>query len=161
MAWTTIIADASYCPDTHVGGYAFWIASDRGKRGGDGMFKSRPVNNIAAEMMAILNGLHDAVKWGLVQDGDGVLLQTDCQPAIDAFNQFRKNQTDQEETLAKWYLDFCVTRRLNVELRHVKGHTNRKEARFASNNSCDRKARANMRKARGMHHLSKIKESLQ
>lgn len=158
--WITIIADASFCPDTKVGGYAFWIASQRGKEGGDGTFAGNVVNHIAAEMQALLNGLHAAVKRGLVRGGDCVLLQTDCQAAIDAFEGKRLNITQEEQGLVSWLERFKEVNDLHIRTKHVKGHTRREDSRYVVNNICDRKARANMRLARGQHYIQEIKESL-
>lgn len=158
--WVTIIADASYCPETDKAGYGFWIASQRGKQGGDGILESEVGNNIVAEMMALLNALHVAVKRGLVVKKDCVLLQTDCQPAIDAFNGRRNNITQQEKDLVSWYTDFVGRHELHMRIKHVKGHTNSDDARFVVNNICDRKARRNMRKARDKHRMAKIREFL-
>ena len=154
--WVTIIADASYCPETGKAGYGFWIACQRGKLGGDGVFHSNVENNIAAEMMAINNALHVGCKRGLVREGDCVLLQTDCQPAIDAFNFRRVNITQQEQSLSEWFKCFCIAKGLKVRLKHVKGHSTSNDARFVVNNICDRKARENMRKARDSYRLRKI-----
>lgn len=158
--WVTIIADASYCPETDKAGYGFWIASQRGKAGGDGVLESHVGNNIVAEMMALLNALHVAVRRGLVIPKDSVLLQTDCQPAIDAFNGRRSNITEQEKELVSWYKEFVSSNELHMRLKHVKGHTKSDDARFVVNNICDRKARRNMRKARDKHRMAKIREFL-
>lgn len=157
---TTIIADASFCPNTKVGGYGFWIANERGRKGGDGVFKEPVENNIAAEMMALLNGLAHAIHIGLIHKGEAVLIQTDCTPAIDAFKGLRKSVTQQENGLIEWFNGFVRDHNLNIEFRHVKGHSNDKANRYVANNICDRKARANMRMARGKLHLNQIKESL-
>lgn len=158
--WVTIIADASYCPETGKAGYGFWIASQRGKHGGDGILESHVGNNIAAEMMALLNALHVAVRRGLVQQKDSVLLQTDCQPAIDAFKARRVNITAQETELVSWYKEFIASNELHMRLKHVKGHTKNEDARFVVNNICDRKARRNMRLARDKYSMAKIREFL-
>lgn len=158
--WVTIIADASYCPETNKAGYGFWIASQRGKHGGDGILESDIENNIVAEMMALLNALHVAVRCGLVQQKDSVLLQTDCQPAIDAFKGRRVNITAQETELISWYNEFILANKLHMRLKHVKGHTKNEDARFVVNNICDRKARRNMRRARDKYRMARIRESL-
>lgn len=158
--WVTIIADASYCPETGKAGYGFWIACERGKLGGDGVIAVDVENNIAAEMMALLNALHVARRRNLVQQKDSVLLQTDCQPAIDAFRGQRLNITEQEKDLVLWFERFCKEHDLHIRMKHVKGHTTRDDARFVVNNICDRKARQNMRKARDRFRLQKIREFL-
>src|SRR3954466_14648311 len=93
----TIITDASYCPNTKVAGYGFWIASNRGKFGGGGqMITTEIVNATAAEMMAVANALHHAAMQEAVQQGDHILFQTDCMGAVDAFNRTRILINEQE-----------------------------------------------------------------
>jgi ribonuclease HI len=158
--WVTIIADASYCPDTGKAGYGFWIASQRGKMGGDGVLKGKIENNIAAEMMALLNAVDAARKSNLVHKNDSVLMQTDCQPAIDAFKGLRQSITSQEKRLVRWYKDFCNEHNLHIRFKHVKGHTDNEDARYVVNNICDRKARKNMRQARDEYKDQQIREFL-
>jgi ribonuclease HI len=149
--WITIIADASYCPNTGATGYAFWIASQRGKRGGAGIPACAVVNNNAAEIIALLAALNDACKVGLVREGDFVLLQTDCQAAIKALKGVRLHITKQETSLVSWFNNFVSEHKLHIQIRHVQGHTGRKDSRFVANNICDEKARRNMRLARERH----------
>lgn len=153
MLWATIVADASFCPDTRVGGYGFWVATSRGKLGDDGVLKA-PINNISAEMMALLNAVHFAMQKGLVRQGEGILLQTDCQAAIDAFTNKRTNITDQELELVAWFTAFILDNNLRIRFKHVKGHTNKVQARFRSNNACDRRAKRQMRKARDLYKMT-------
>lgn len=153
----TIIADASYCPETRAAGYAFWIASGRGKRGGHGAIKDRVVNNIAAEMMALLNGLHQACVFGLVQPQDEVLLQTDCLAAIAAFENNRKSITKEELELVQYFLKLKSRASVSVVFRHVKGHTRGGEPRLWVSNKCDELAGAGMRQAR---HLFRQQRNL-
>ncbi len=144
----TIIADASFCPDTKVAGYAYWIICKRGKKGGDGTFKGPVESNIIAEMMALLNALQGGLTSKVVRHNDQVLLQTDCQPAIDTFKKRRRRPSTKEKELIHW-LDECLrTNNIAVRFRHVKGHSGRDEGRYVANAICDRKARRNMRKAR-------------
>lgn len=144
----TIIADASWCPDTKAAGYAFWIASDRGKQGGSGAFKERVVTSCVAEMMALVNGLHTACKQGLVQNADSVLMQTDCLGAIQAFQGQRGYMSPVEQSVVKYYEELLTASSVHVSFRHVKGHTTRKEPRYYINSKCDEFAKKAMRKAR-------------
>ena len=147
--WVTIIADASFCPETGKAGYGFWIASSRGKLAGDGaMLVPKVKNNIAAEMMALLNAMQAGIKKEIILIGDNLLLQTDCQPAIDAFLRLRNNISKQELELVDWYDTFCSNHNLTIKFKHVKGHSNDPASRYVVNNICDRKAKRNMRRAR-------------
>lgn len=144
----TIIADASYCPDYKVGGYGYWIACERGKHGGSGIFRGEITTNITAEMMALCNALHEALSRGLVLPYDKVLMQTDCIPAIDAFIGSRYNLNEQEVKAAAVLHDLEDRNFLLIDFRHVKGHTLRDGARYVTNRRCDQKAKDAMRKAR-------------
>jgi ribonuclease HI len=143
----TIIADASHCPETKACGWAYWIASQRGKRGGDGYEATPIVNSIAAEMLALLHGVLQGCGAGLVHPKDTLLLQTDCQAAIDAFEGKRKRITKEELKIVIDYLKLVKSLQLIVEFRHVPGHTQGETARTWTNNKCDALAGIAMRKA--------------
>lgn len=144
----TIIADASYCPNTKAGGWGIWVASERGKHGDGGAFEKQVDGSCAAEMMAVVNGLHRATKYNLAQKGDHILLQTDCQSAIDAFSG-KRNIYNKDEAKAKKML-YAIKLKIGLTLsfRHVKGHSKSKEARYVTNNLCDERAKKGMRLAR-------------
>jgi ribonuclease HI len=145
----TLIADASFCPNTGAGGYGWWAASERGKRGGGGQMRDRVCNSSAAEMIAVVNGLYMAIQCKIVQEGDHILLQTDCMSALDVFLRKRSKKLNKSETAAftKLY-ELKKQHRLTYSFRHVKGHSNVKEARYITNNLCDERARKGMRLAR-------------
>ncbi len=144
----TIIADASHCGQTGAGGYGYWIASERGKQGGGGQIKDPVDGSGAAEMIALINALHIALKTGLVVQGDHVLLQTDCQSAIGAFQGQRFTLTKDEKRAKSTFFDLKRVHGFTFSFRHVKGHTSRPEARYVTNNLCDARAKAGMRLAR-------------
>ena len=85
----TIITDASCSSSERIGGYGFWIASARGKLGGGGPFREHVENPGVAEMKAVSYALYEALKAGLLQAGDRVLVRTDCLSAIAAFEGSR------------------------------------------------------------------------
>lgn len=143
----TIIADASHCGETKVAGYGFWIASDRGKRNGGGAFKKGVSGALAAEMMALVNGVHQAKADGLLCHGDYLLLQTDSQGAICTFKGERQSPLKKDEWAAKNKME-QLTQGITVRFKHVKGHSRFKDNRHASNRHCDRIAGIEMRKAR-------------
>ncbi len=153
----TIIADASFCPDTNAAGYGYWIASERGKQGGGGELKGRVAGNIAAEMYAVVNALYIALnRLQLVQTGDEVLIQTDCMAAIDAFEGRRRQVPNQEWEAVKQMRRLCSEFGLRIVFRHVKGHTKNKEARYVTNKLCDRRAKEAMRRARARFQLENL-----
>ena len=144
----TIIADASHCTHTGAAGYGFWIASERGKRPGGGQVRDRVDSSSAAEMIAIVNAAHQAIKDQLVQGGDHVLFQTDCESAILAFQGDRAGLTADERKAKKAFFELKREHGFTFSFRHVKGHTTRPEARFVTNNLCDARAKQGMRLAR-------------
>lgn len=149
----TIIADASFCHETKAAGYSFWIASDRGKRGGQGHAPDRVVNSIAAEMMALVQGVVHACMFGLLHPGDQLLLQTDCQAAIDAFTNRRNKITPEELLIVRQVNKLIKELAVSVSYKHVKGHTRGADARTWTNNNCDRRAGEELEKARQMMRM--------
>ena len=144
----TIICDASYCPDTKVGGYGFWIASERGKRGGKGLIKVQMESSLIAEMVAVCSSLHRAWQLSLIKPLDEVLLQTDCQSAIDIFEGKRGERQGQQLIYVNHFKDCLEEFGISVRFRHVKGHTNLTGARYYINRRCDKDAYEQMRIAR-------------
>ena len=153
----TIISDGSFCPFTNSGGYGFWIASKRGKLQGSGAFKEQSSSSLVVEMRAIMNGLHRALKDGLVLKGDKVLLQTDCTAAIDTFLGKRKYPHAQEQQAVEYFHMMVNRFKLTYEFRHVKGHTTPTDPRFSANRLCDKLAKKAMRKARSKVNEFRIK----
>lgn len=146
----TILADASYCPETGAAGYGFWIVCERGKHGGgDEMREVAPDNNVA-EMQAVANAMLIAKQKGLLHALDTVLIQTDCMGAIDAFEGRRKYKSlsYREKAVVRWVNNFREELSLQVIYRHVKGHTGKKESRFVANKMCDLRAKRFMRQMR-------------
>lgn len=146
----TIIADASFCPQSKVSGYGYWILCDRGSLGGGGPLAKglSVVNSTVSEMMAIVNALHIAIKSNLVNPCDTVLLQSDCMSALDALSFKRTNITPVEQAIVAKLNEYMLQHCLNLQFRHVKGHTNRTGARYVTNGRCDERAKIEMRKLR-------------
>lgn len=156
----TIIADASFCPEEHVGGYGYWIASHRGKLGGGGKIANggHVVTSTSAEMMAIANAMWHAVDNNLVQRADSVLIQTDCMAAIQAFQMTRLHLVDQERAVVKYVQGLQQHLGLEIRYRHVKGHTSIDDARSITNRMCDKRAKEAMRIARTQSKAQKLKQ---
>lgn len=142
----TIMSDASRDPKTGVSGYGYWIASDRGKKGGGGVFKSTSIDSInLAELKASVNAVHIAVADGLLRRGDRLIIQLDSTHALNAL-KWRKGYCDDSKRAISIFKSLTVG--MKVICRHVKAHTNRKGARYKSNGHCDRIAKRYMREAR-------------
>jgi ribonuclease HI len=157
----TIIADASWCPITRVGGYGCWInAGSRGSKSHQAMLNGFSGCAGTAEMKAIANALHHSMASGLVLSGDHVLIQSDCVGAIEAFNGRRSTIKVEEKEVAEWFRKFTVKHGIGISFKHVKGHTNKSEARFVSNQICDRRAKEEMRRARNLFKLDEIRQKI-
>lgn len=123
---STVLTDASFCHDTGASGWAAWVRIDEKtlvKK--SGIFKESPSNCIEAELWAAYNGIHIAQQNGAKK----ILLQTDCKTNIKKLLRDKKFKGI-------------------LTCRHIKAHTNRKEARFYCNDWCDRQAKQHMRKQR-------------
>jgi ribonuclease HI len=145
----TLMTDASWCPHTKVGGFGWWCVSDRGGVPGGGLFTRNPDNATVAEMMAVVRSLHECIKGGHIKPQDEVLIQLDCMAAIEKFwgKQLVSPGSEQEVVGLFWRL-VRETPLLDVQVRHVKGHSRSLESRYRSNDKCDRRAKEFMRKER-------------
>lgn len=129
---TTVICDASWCPETGAGGWAAWATttSSTGKVARQylhGSFRDNPNGSLQAEVWAMKNGIHIAKKLMKQHRSGGVLLaQSDC---VGAIKEVSEGIDD-------------------IVFRHVKGHTDNAGARFWVNRWCDRMARKSMRALR-------------
>lgn len=99
-------------------------------------------------MMAVVNGLYTACKDGYVEEGDAVLLQTDCMRAIDMFNRRPIGMSEHEKPVVEYFEKLVKEVKITVLFRHVKGHTDGKQPRLYINNKCDEFAKRAMRTAR-------------
>ncbi|WP_286869477.1 RNase H family protein [Sphingobium sp.] len=145
----TIIADASHCTETKAAGYGFWAVSERARHGGGGSFQHPVDTSSAAELLALVNGLFFGKMRGVLDAGDHVLLQTDCQRAIDVLSSnIKVGLTRDERAGKKRFYELTREYACTVSFRHVKGHTNKTEARYVTNNLCDKRAKEGMRLAR-------------
>jgi ribonuclease HI len=144
----TIITDASHDPVSKACGWAWWLASDRGKVGGRGHEITPVFNSSVAETLAIFRSLSAACKQGLVQTGDEILIQTDCDGSICAIRGMRTFIRDDEMAFANGVNDLAKMLNLALTMRHVKGHTAGKTPRTWINNKCDEFARIEMQKAK-------------
>lgn len=155
----TVIADASWCPDTKAAGYGFWIASARGKLPGSGAFKHLIVSSNIAEMKALINALYAGIKENLITTGDHILFQSDCMTAIGYLQQSIPISQNNKYALDS-FLDIINKYKLTFQVKHVKGHTKGGNARLNCNIACDRSAKKAMRSKRNSIKLNKIRESL-
>lgn len=143
MFAATLLSDASWCPETGIAGFGYWIATSRGKLGGGGSFETSGSN--LAEMKAVCNTLMIARQAELVLNKDAILIQTDSIAAIGGLEATRKLNPDEEKVQG---IFLALTRGIYYNFRHVKAHTGRYESRYYANRKCDNRARREMENAR-------------
>lgn len=131
----TVIADASFCPETKAAGWAVWIAADNGKHKTSGRFKAQPISSGAAEVLAALNGIVLAYAMG----ARDILIQSDC---IEVGSMVTKGKWDYAMIRSTRFPD------AKVRYRHVKGHTKDEAARSWVNRWCDEEAKKHMKEQR-------------
>ncbi len=150
----TIISDASHCSKLSVGGYGYWIVCERGSLPGGGPLKGEVRDSTIAEMMGVCKALDEAARAGLVQTEDHVLIQTDSRGAIAILQSMRPTGMKTSafgraaEPVVRIFVSMCDRLKLHVRFKHVKGHTQNDEPRFAANRMCDMRARAGLKEAR-------------
>jgi len=144
MRYATVITDASHCGETDAAGWAAYIRVD-GQRApikAHGMFRQPVTDSTKAEMLASINGLWLAEKGG----AETMLLQTDCLAVVNLING-----NVRDSPLRMLFIDACeyaCINPANVRARHVRGHTQVRDARSHVNRWCDRYARKAMRRMR-------------
>jgi ribonuclease HI len=145
----SLFADASLCPHSHAGGWGAWAKSERGMTKGGGMLKGWIHSSSEAEIKAIVNCLFIALRDGVVRDGDDVLVQSDNTNALAWIDGKKPKKTPPywTETVSS-FRKLVKAHGLKVRTRHVKGHCNKDEPRFAVNRLCDQLARVGMEQAR-------------
>jgi len=133
MIWATVITDASYSDQDNKAGWAAWINIDGLsypiKKYGS--FSSDVNTSTDAEIKAALNGMWIARKYG----ADAILLQTDCMAVVHLIAGFTKKPN----LVSDWNRKIEAAGLLGVPIRakHVKGHTQTKDARSYVNRWCD------------------------
>lgn len=147
----TAITDASWCPKTKAGGWACWVTSSQQRQQWQGGLDYFCTNSAEAETCAIMLTIRALENWGFMRGDHKLLVQSDCYPALDCFNNRDRDTWNPKSTIQKaavndvrYLLDVNT-----VEFRHVKGHQDsRKGARYYVNNWVDRQAKNEMKKLR-------------
>lgn len=115
-------------------------------------------NATAAEMQAVCNAIHQGMQKGLIQQGDDILVQSDCMGAIVVFQNALKDKHDDHMRQAHQALwGMAEKYQLGVVFKHVKGHTGTQDRRSKSNRHCDIAARQAMRAARDAKRKEELK----
>lgn len=142
-----IIADASYCPETGAGGYAFRIEAKGEVYFKSGQLKKLMPTNGAAELAAVVNAMFFCKKYNLFTEGCLVHVKTDCKGVISRLSAKIMQPCTLSEQAAEMFSDIVSCHKVSVELIHIKAHQNHAEAGKdgVTHNRCDRLARKAMR----------------
>lgn len=143
----TINTDASFYPLQKIGGYAIWIASNKGRVKHAAGFKDTLHGPHDAEFKAIINALHLLKKqnWTITE----IYINTDSQTVIDTvenkgtFKKLPQYGKDNYQAYLSIIKELGVK---DVSLRHVKGHLHTKTARHWVNDWLDTEAKKAARK---------------
>lgn len=147
----TVFSDASCLGDGRAG-WAGWAKSQRGTSRSSGKFRQPMTPGLAseAEAFAIINAVHAAIKHGVIDYDDKLLLQTDNNTVPLILGGGWKNTLEErrDHLRREANLSFATVLgnyRLSWEWRHVRGHQGRETTREAVNEICDAEARRQAR----------------
>lgn len=139
--WVTLYTDASRHEDGFMA-WSFWARHDNGRIKMAGMCPAELTNICHGEMYAICQGMHKVLNT--LDDVEGFYITSDSMGAIrilggKCVEATKKGKLRNPETVRlKIAFDKMVNeRKLSTDLRHIKGHTGRKDARHWLNAWCD------------------------
>ena len=145
----TINTDAAYHSTHKIGGYAFWIVSDKGKICMSGVLKQQCKRSEIAEMRCILNAVFVVINQNY-QGKINIIVNTDCLNAIHVFKNdcvaIHNYRLGFGKKYRKKLYSFLIphNKKYSIEFRHVKAHTDTKDKRSFVNNWCDVSAKKQM-----------------
>lgn len=143
----TINTDASFYQKEKIGGFAIWIASNKGRVKYANGFKGEIKTSHDAEFKCIINALYLLKKqsWEITE----IYINTDCLSVIQIiegtrlFNKLPQYSKDNFMDYLKIINELGVK---HISLRKVKAHQHTKTARHWVNQWCDKEAKKSARK---------------
>lgn len=140
----TINTDAGFYPIEKIGSFAYWIKGDNLFLSGSGVFKNLCKNPTEAETKALINAVSVLIQSGYT-DITKVIFNRD-----NIYAKSSKNGNELEKML---YEKLRVLRQKCkytgsepfYEYRHVRAHTNKKNARSWVNDWCDKECKRQLR----------------
>lgn len=151
----TINTDASWHPLKKAAGYAYFIVTSEFKLKGGGVFKTHPKSPTDAEIMAFGNAFTALLSRGRKDPPDvsWLILNTDSKHGIERV-------LGDKDALAAEVHDLWkeMKRRFNLkwmDMRHVKAHSGKDDARSYVNEWCDTEAKSWMRRMANGGDLTK------
>lgn len=148
----TIFSDAGLCDITGAASWGGWAKSARGTARGGGILRDDVRCTAVAEARAITNAVHMALREGIVQRGDRLLLQTDnigVSSILAGKKPAKSKKNVRHRTATKVAFDAVMAKfGLTFEWRHVKGHNGNGATRSQVNIYCDSVASYYLSRAR-------------
>lgn len=144
----TIFADASFCLDTRVCAFGYYIACNRGRKQGGCELNVRPHHSYEAESLAIANALYQAIKYNLVYKNDHITIRTDCHRSIMVYQSEATNLSWCEERAVNYFKKVCKENDLTYNVEHIKAHNGTDTPEKYSHDKCDKYAKNFMKRAR-------------
>lgn len=141
--YLTLITDASFCPTEGFGTWAAWWKIDGVMNRRSGVIATPTLSSTEAELFAMVNGLHLAVKTLAELGGDAYLVaQTDCQAVIDwLLKPVGALPIDARARAIQLGRKLVKDEFTGVRWKHVKGHTASSAPRSVVQDWCDREAK--------------------
>lgn len=145
----TINTDASFHPKHKVGAYAFWSVSNSFKIQKAGYLQEFCIDSHDAEMKCIINAFYTVLNSGYKISK--IIINTDSLNSIRVFEndkdaikrwglfKYKKHRKKFNEIRSK--SSKALFFGLEIEFRHVKAHSNKKDARSYVNEWCDSNAK--------------------
>lgn len=155
----TIFTDASFCQDTRVCAFGYYIVNSQGRREGARSLNVRPHYAHEAEALAIANALYQAIKYSMVYVNGNVLIRTDCERAINVFTKQVNDLTWHEERALNYFLKVCESNNLQCSFIHIKGHSGINTPAKYAHDKCDKFALKKMRILRHKYLKEKYEKS--
>lgn len=145
----TLMTDASWCPQTNLGGYGYWCTSSRSRVGGGSPIYTKSNNSYEAEFKGVVESLVECINRGAIAHGDCILVQLDCQGVVNALNGDGLTIKSPFGKEAYAYVEYLKEKyNLILQCKHVRGHTTSNDKRSVSNRICDARAREGLELAR-------------
>lgn len=148
----TVNTDASYSHLHKKGSFAFWIVSNEFKILKSGLLRKNVSKSQLAEFKCIINALHVLFNEDCTRV-HRVIINTDCLDVIHIIEndlpKIKKYNLEWGFHTRKIYMDLINDNKMNhlkIELRHVKSHTGKSDARSYVNEWCDTNAKKQLGK---------------
>lgn len=150
----TLNTDASFDSNTGIAAFAMWAACDLGRIKFSKVLRDKCKNSDEAEMKAIINAIH--IVCDRIPSVSHIIINTDSLHSIAVFKNDKHHQRKYMGGSKKFSIYRCELNKVvakfkksvNIELRHVKAHTDNTDVRSFVNQWCDDNAKEKMRLAR-------------